>query len=518
MRTPDVTVVVAVYNTMPYLTACLDSLVAQTIGHNRMQVIAVDDGSTDDSGAELDRYAASYPGLFTVLHQENSGSPAAPSNRALDLATGRYVFFLGSDDYLGTEALQRLVDGADETESDIMLGRLVGVNGRNVFQGIFARDRTDIDLLNSALPWAMSNTKLFRRSLLEEHGIRFPQDLRTGSDQPFTLRAVLASRRISVLTGYKFYYAVRRTDASNITYSTTPEDFVSTTARLMDHAAGLIPPGEVRDAVLRRHFTWELGKHLRAGFLDYDRGTQLRVQDGIRKLAEAYLTDNLRRRLDVKDRIPLSVAQYGELDDLIAVVRHQAQQGLMPLAADGDRVYAALPGFREPRLGFADDWFDVTGSVAKSVFRLEAVNAHWDTFGDGAAALTFGVRSAVADLPLLSDPALQVRWGDVAGTVVDATPDGTGTMLRFSFHPADLMAHAVAKMTRPVTAVVSTCGSSDEVAVRGKQLAGARRRILRRGLRVFVVTPTLDRHGRLMVAVTPVTPRRVLGRLRRALR
>ena len=114
MSTPDATVVVAVYNTMPYLTECLRSLSRQTIGLDRLQVITVDDGSTDGGGAELDRWAERYPGAFTVLHQANSGGPAAPSNRALEIATGRYLFFLGADDHLGEEALERLVRAADE--------------------------------------------------------------------------------------------------------------------------------------------------------------------------------------------------------------------------------------------------------------------------------------------------------------------------------------------------------------------------------------------------------------------
>jgi len=67
LTTPDVTVVVAVYNTMPYLTECLNSLAGQSIGRDRLQVVAVNDGSTDGSGPELDRFAAKYPGTFTVL-------------------------------------------------------------------------------------------------------------------------------------------------------------------------------------------------------------------------------------------------------------------------------------------------------------------------------------------------------------------------------------------------------------------------------------------------------------------
>src|ERR1051326_9149941 len=99
MAMPDVTVIVAVYNAGPYLHRCLRSLAGQTLDADRLEIIAVDDGSTDGSGAVLDRFAAAHPGRLTVLHQANSGGPAGPNNRALDLATGRYVFFLGADDY-----------------------------------------------------------------------------------------------------------------------------------------------------------------------------------------------------------------------------------------------------------------------------------------------------------------------------------------------------------------------------------------------------------------------------------
>src|ERR1043166_6812675 len=98
MAMPDVTVIVAVYNPGPYLHRCLRSLAGQTIG-DRLEIIAVDDGSTDGSGAVPARSAAAHPARVTVLHQTNSGGPAGPNNRALDLAAGRYVFFVGADDY-----------------------------------------------------------------------------------------------------------------------------------------------------------------------------------------------------------------------------------------------------------------------------------------------------------------------------------------------------------------------------------------------------------------------------------
>src|SRR5262249_23450504 len=152
-------------------------------------------------------------------------------------------------DYLGREALERLVAAADEHGSDVVAGRMVGVNGRFVPQDIFAATAIDVDLYNSALPFAVSNTKLFRRSVLEDHGIRYPENLRFGSDQPFTVSACVHARRITVLADYDYYYAVTRSNEQNITFRSTHEERLACTAVIMQATADLIEPGPRRDAV-----------------------------------------------------------------------------------------------------------------------------------------------------------------------------------------------------------------------------------------------------------------------------
>lgn len=235
-------------------------LVGQSIGLDRLEVIAVDDGSTDRSGAELDRFAEQYPDTVKVIHQANSGGPAAPSNRALDIATGRYVYFIGSDDYLGEEALARMVACADENDSDVVIGKMVGTNGRYVHQKLYKKNDPDISLFRSDLPFTLANTKLFRRELVEKHGLRFPEDVAVGSDQPFTIEACVRARKISVLSDYTFYYAVKRGDASNITYRADHLSRLRCTEAIMKHAASLVAAGPDRDALFKRHFTWELAK------------------------------------------------------------------------------------------------------------------------------------------------------------------------------------------------------------------------------------------------------------------
>jgi poly(ribitol-phosphate) beta-N-acetylglucosaminyltransferase len=518
---PDVSVVIAVYNTMPYLTGCLESVVGQSIGIDRLEIIAVDDGSTDGGGAELDAWAERFPGTITVLHQENSGGPAGPSNRALDIATGRYVFFLGADDYLGAEALERLVATADELDADIVLGRLVGTGGRGVSQVVYADgNRDDIDLVNSPLPWALSNTKLFRRSMLEEHRIRYPEELKSGSDQPFTIRAVVAARRIAVRADYEFYYAVRRTDASNITYRTSLDGFVRDTAIIMDVAADAITDPVARDRVLHRHFTWELGKLLGERFLAAGRDEQVRVQDGIRKLAEAYLSEGIRTGLDTHHRIRLSVAQHGSLDDLIAVSRHYAESGLRPVVQDGEHWYAALPGFRDAARGFPDSWFDVAVLMPEIAGSARVDDLRWGRAADGRRALVLALRAALPDLDRRPDAAPSVTVGDRAAhtRLSAAEPGGApGTPVHAEIPIDDLVTQAMPKCALPVRFTCTILGETHTGPVTGPVTGATRveagRIVYRHGLRFLTISTRYDRRNKLVVFVNPVAPRRIVGRL-----
>ncbi|MEV1143975.1 glycosyltransferase family 2 protein [Micromonospora sp. NPDC049799] len=513
MTVPDVTVVTAVYNTMPYLTRCLTSLVEQTIGRDRLQVVAVDDGSTDGSGRELDRFARMYPGTVKVLHQPNSGGPAGPSNRALEHATGRYVFFIGSDDYLGPEALERLVGAADRWDSDVVLGRLVGVNSRYIHQAIYAENAAEVDLFDSALPWSLSNTKLFRRDLIEKYGLRYPEDMPVGSDQPFTIEACVRARRISVLADYDYYYAVRRLNARNITYKSRHRERLRCAEEIVAFVAGLIEPGPRRDAVLLRHFTWEIAKLLENDFLGLERDVQSDVAAGVRALAEAYLTDRIRDQLPVEARIRLAAARYGDVDHLLAVIRQDAEMGIPPAVVDGDRWYAGYPGFRDPQLGIPDAWYDITAGAADWIARLDTVSAAFE----GNRALLVTARSPRPDLAELTG-AVALVAGDVVGATVSVVADATGTTVRARIPLDRLVADtAPGGELRTVQARVEAFGTTGVAALRGARRPVPQRTVVRRGARLHILTTTTNHKGQLVIAVAPVTPRRLVARLRRGL-
>ncbi|TPQ18276.1 glycosyltransferase family 2 protein [Streptomyces sporangiiformans] len=421
----DVSVIVPVYNAMPYLTECLDSLVGQSIDRARMEVIAVDDGSTDGGEKELERYASLHPGLFRVIHQPNSGGPASPCNRGLEQAAGRYVLFLGADDYLGPEALERMVDSADANESDVVYVRMVGVGGREVHQGVFARTRAEVPLDDWRICWALSNTKLFRRSLVEEHGLRFSETLTAFSDQPFTLEALFRARRICVLGDYDYYFSVRRDDLSNITLrSRHLERLRGLTAAMAVTERFTEPGSKCRANMNVRHFHWEAEQLLRANFLELEESTQQEIFEGLRALVDRYLDEGVEERLQVRRRVRLAHVRAGDLVGLRAAIAEEDDQGRVPLTARGDRVYADYSAFREPERTLPDSVFDVTKWARQRASQQRLEIRSLVAVGKPRP---LGLRMrAVSSLDDLADLADQ----NVASVTVDEAPAGTRIRLQ----------------------------------------------------------------------------------------
>lgn len=524
---PDVSVIVVVRNAMPHLTRCLNSLLRQSIGRSRVEIVAVDDGSTDGSEAELERFARRYPHTVRVMPTTGLGGSAACANRGLEHATGRYVYFLDPADHLGPEALARLVAAADRWGSDVLLGRQVGRNRPAAHQALYARTDADLGLFDSPLPWALSSAKLFRRDLIERCRLRFPEDLPLGSDQPFTLEACCRAERISVLADYDYHHVGRRNDAGD---APEPEDRLRCAEKLVVFAAGLTEPGKQRDTVLLRYFTWEVAKLLDDGFLRLDEATQERIRASVAGLVGAYLTEPIRDQLPVGIRLRLLTARFGTLDDLVTLIRRETEEGPPPVVSHGDRWYADYPGFRDPRLGFPDEWFDVTATASDWIARLDLVSVNWTPSDQGPVrSLVVTAHSPRPDLTELCDgPVRLVAQGPsghrVCGipTPVEQDPTGAGTgagpgtLVRARFNADDLLVEVPpGGENRPVFAETTALGRPGRAPVRATRRPVVQRLICRRGARLYVITPTTNHRGELVIAIAPFTPRRVIARLRR---
>jgi poly(ribitol-phosphate) beta-N-acetylglucosaminyltransferase len=322
---PDVTVIVGAYDAMPYLADCIASVANQSIDPSRVEIVAVDDGSGDGSGAMLDEAAAVTPNL-RVIHQANSGNAARPRNVGLDNASGRYVFLLDADDMLGPEALERLVGTADANSSDVVVGRMAPIGRRSVPTSMFTHNQRRANLYRSKVYRTLRVQRLFRREMLERHRMRLPE-LVLGEDQPFAALAYLNARVISVVADYDCYH-LRERDGRNLTVRMADSlRWVATLEYLLPLVASRVPAGRHRDLLMRKHFDDGMREVFGPHFVKHDRSTQVEVVDRVRLLMDAYYTRRVAAGLPALIRFTFDRVAAGDIEGVVAAARARRAGG-----------------------------------------------------------------------------------------------------------------------------------------------------------------------------------------------
>jgi poly(ribitol-phosphate) beta-N-acetylglucosaminyltransferase len=365
---PDVTVVIGAYEAMPYLVDCLASVEAQTIGRAHIEVIAVDDGSADGTGEYLEDFAARTPLDVTVVRQDNSGGPSGPRNVGLGKARGRYVFFLDADDRLGPEALERMVAMADRNGTDVVLGRVEGVN-RKPPTSMWGQTLERTDVFSSNIKFTLSAQKLFRRAFLERHGMRFDESLWTGEDALFTMEAYLRADGVSVIADHTCYYLVGREDGKHVTKTGSHTLRFDSARALMTLIADMVPAGARRDALMVRPFLVTLLPQFGPKFLKDGEAVRQEKLELAKPLVDAYWTGEVAHRLRVHERLRLQLVAMGRPDllvDVLEFIRAKKTPEAV-LEKGGRRVYLAYPHFRDRSTGLADSLYLAEPREAREV-------------------------------------------------------------------------------------------------------------------------------------------------------
>ena len=189
MESPDVSVIIPVYNAVDYVGQAVGSVQAQSISAERVEIVIVDDGSTDGSG-EVVRELAAADSRIRVISQVNSGTPGGARNPAIGAASGKFVFFLDADDRLSDLALERMVDTAIAEGSEVVLGKIASVDGRRVPTSMFRESVLDADIVRNKIFNTLGPTKLVSKTLIDRLDLRFPTDQKVGEDQPFMAAGV----------------------------------------------------------------------------------------------------------------------------------------------------------------------------------------------------------------------------------------------------------------------------------------------------------------------------------------
>ncbi len=204
-------VIVPVYNVEKYLDDCLLSLSKQGFIKGEHEVIVVNDGSTDNSEAIIDKYC-SGGGYFVKVNKENGGVSSA-RNLGLEVATGEYVAFVDSDDMIGDGWFTKLIDVAKDSQLD-GLGyysseSLDGLDcvSENLSEFICEYERQMVGPV-----WSM----IFRRKIIEENRLRFDTSIKYYEDLLFFSQFVYLSKKLKFLEKKVYFYRVRGGSATRI--------------------------------------------------------------------------------------------------------------------------------------------------------------------------------------------------------------------------------------------------------------------------------------------------------------
>ena len=218
-------IVTAVYNAESFLRETLDSILAQDIGfEEHVQLILVDDGSPDGSGAVCDEYHALYPGNIAVIHQENGGVAAA-RNAGLTLAAGRYINFLDSDDKLSPETLSLVYDFfvQHEEETDVVSIPMYffdAQRGPHWQNFKFAGGSRVVDLTQEcAVPLMTTSASFYTRACLPL--IHFDGRLPIAEDTKINLTILQQKQTLGLVREARYYYRRRSQGSDSLIQGST---------------------------------------------------------------------------------------------------------------------------------------------------------------------------------------------------------------------------------------------------------------------------------------------------------
>lgn len=216
-----VSVVVPIYNVSLYVADCIESIIAQT--YRNLEIILVDDGSTDQSGNICDKYAA-LDDRIIVLHKENGGLVTARKAGA-EMASGKYLINVDGDDYIDAEMIEKLLGRMLVTDSDfVQCGYLEEGGGcRKVCFPDFTKDIEESDKVRFVKCWMEKQaeigsqivTKLFQTEFFKSIYSEVPDNMSTGEDYVAFVHCVKYARKASGIAETLYHYRVRENSLSH---------------------------------------------------------------------------------------------------------------------------------------------------------------------------------------------------------------------------------------------------------------------------------------------------------------
>lgn len=325
MNNPKISVIIPIFNVEEYLEDTLNCLLNQTIIED-MEILMIDDGSTDNSRYIIEKYALDYDN-FHAFHQENQG-PSKSRNLGISLAKGEYIQFLDSDDYISPNGYESLYELAKRNDSDIASSLMVRLKRYNVkdsyffIKGYENIDKT-LDSVNlndyPELIWdTFSTNKLFKKEFILKNDLKFNH---TGyyEDVPFGLESLMLTDKISILKDVFYFWRIRENSNLSITQQYSNIDNFKDRIKMI---------GFCNEIIERENANENLKNELYFKWLDYDLNIYLKK---FYQYDESFYPELIKEINNILDIIPKEIVNklnsYKKI--LYKMVENEDMEGLI---------------------------------------------------------------------------------------------------------------------------------------------------------------------------------------------
>lgn len=216
---PKISIIIPVYNVEKYLRRCLDSVLNQT--YNNFEIICIDDCSLDSSKEILIEYVRSHGNKIRVLYNESNLGLGKTRERGIEAASGEYLMFIDSDDYVKEDFVDTYVNAVREADYDVIIGGYIrDINGKLI-------QHKAVDSVWGIVSYTIACAKMFRKFFLVSNNIKF-SEIRCGEDIFFSMCVFCAdpSYRVINYAGY-YYYLNKESITGSLNYDRKFEKFIS---------------------------------------------------------------------------------------------------------------------------------------------------------------------------------------------------------------------------------------------------------------------------------------------------
>lgn len=216
MKNPKISVIVSVYNTEKYIEKCLDSLLNQT--YSNIEIVVINDCSTDGSLKILKKYAKKYDNMILIENKENKGLSYS-RNVGLEKATGEYIGYIDSDDYVDSTYYEQMMKAIKKEKSEIAIADMKIVYEDGSFPDYVSKgcngEVNTLNIIKNGLAASACN-KLFKREIIEKY--KFSEG-KLNEDLAVILPSIVAAKKISYVENNNYYYVQHTGSIQNSRFS-----------------------------------------------------------------------------------------------------------------------------------------------------------------------------------------------------------------------------------------------------------------------------------------------------------